>query len=239
MDTPASTRASTPKPNGGKGKKGHNGNSSKKQSPKKKLVVTCDSDIEPDNLVEEYVKTNRRLLELERDLIPEDSPAGFDKELAVAKAEARLKRIEDDVLFDKFIGVLEWRKQRVTIEKEIAVAKDGNGNGAKKERKEEPSNSVVKDVPEDTNASDDGEINDEASRIAAEILAEGNDGSDDEDLGGLFDSLPQNEVDEAGKAQTVVTSSDGHKVIIRDFGKSTGMSPRRVLEEACRSRFVL
>jgi ATP-dependent RNA helicase DHX29 len=83
---------------------------------------------------------------------------------------------------------------------------------------------------------DDGDVNNEAERIAAEILAEVND-DDEDDIGGLFASLPQNEVDAStGESRTVVNSSDGSQIVIRDFGKTTGISPRRALEEACRSR---
>lgn len=233
VDTPTSTRANTPKPKEGKSTNGQDGNTSKKVSPSKKLVVTCDSDIEPDNLVPEYLSTKRRLLELERNLIQPSPPPDFDKELAIAKAEAKLKRISDDVLFDKFIGEQEWKKQRIAVEREIAAAKKEQEVQKETEIESEP---IPTETPEEEPASD-GEVNDEAQRIAAEILAEGGGDEDDDDLGGLFDSLPQNEVDEAtGKAQTVITSSDGQKVIIRDFGKWTGVSPRRVLEEACRSR---
>lgn len=182
----------------------------------------------------EYLSTKRRLLELERDLIATDASQDFDKDMAMAKAEAKLKRIADDVLFDKFVGEQEWRKQRAAVERDIAAAKKEQGA-----KTEEPPKSDMKE-PQEQEPSSDDEINDEARRIAAEILAEGGSEDNEDDLGGLFDSLPQNEVDEAtGKAQTVVTSSDGQKVIIRDFGKWTGVSPRRVLEEACRSRFVI
>lgn len=190
--------------------------------------MTCDSDIEPDNLVPEYIATKRRLLELERNL-PPATPEGFDKDLAIAKAEARLKRIEADILFDKFVAEQQWKKERVVVEKEIAATK-------KQPKEDEAAETTPEEGANEKNSTGSG-INDEAQRIAAEILAE-NDGSDD-DISGLFASLPQNEVDEStGKTQTVVTSSDGSKVVIRDFGKWTGMSPRRILEEACRSRFV-
>jgi ATP-dependent RNA helicase DHX29 len=60
---------------------------------------------------------------------------------------------------------------------------------------------------------------------------------DDAALADLFASLPVNEVDPiTGKSTTVVNSSNGVKVTIRDFGKWTGVSPTRVLEEACRAR---
>jgi ATP-dependent RNA helicase DHX29 len=82
------------------------------------------------------------------------------------------------------------------------------------------------------------DVNDEAARIAAEILAEnGEDSDDDAALADLFASLPVNEVDPlTGKTNTVMNGSDGSKVIIRDFGKWTGVNPVRTLEEACRAR---
>lgn len=188
--------------------------------------MTCDSDIEPDNLAPEYLATKKKLLELERGVAPDIS--GDEKDLAIAKAEAKLKRIENDVLFDKFSAEQEWKKQRIALEKEIGEAK-------KQARDAELAKTEAPAEEDEGNASDD-EINAEAQRVAAEILAENSDG---DDLGGLFDSLPQSEVDAAtGEARTVINSANGDKIFIRDFGKWTGVSPRRVLEEACRSRYV-
>lgn len=79
-------------------------------------------------------------------------------------------------------------------------------------------------------------IHEEAERITAEILAQ-----DDESdgLADLFANLPTEEVDkETGRTSTVVHGPDGVKITIRDFGKWTGVSPMRALEEACRSRYV-
>ncbi|KAF4121009.1 ATP-dependent RNA helicase DHX29 [Geosmithia morbida] len=228
-DTPGSTRSNTPRPpelqGNGRAKAGGKGQVGKNKAPAtKKISVTCDSDIEPDNLAPEYLATKKKLLELERGVAPETS--ADDKDLAIAKAEARIKRIENDVLFDKFSVEQEWKKQRIAVEKEIGEAK-------KQAKNNEPDPvSPSPDETEDKGPND--EISEEAKRIAAEILA---DNDDDDDLAGLFDSLPQNEVDEAtGEARTVVTSSNGVKVLIKDFGQWTGVSPRRVLEETCRSR---
>ena len=192
----------------------------------KKVVATCDSDIEPDNLIPEYIATKKKQLELERNL-EHPNHGHSERDLAVAKVEARLARIENDVLFDKFLAEQQWKQQKVTVEKEIAAAKLQN-----------------KDIEEDgnppqandTQQTDGDEVNEEAQRIAAEILDE--DGGDEDGLEGLFASLPQNEVDEStGKARTVVTSSEGNKIVIRDFGKWSGVSPQRALEEACRARY--
>lgn len=194
----------------------------------KKLVVTCDSDIEPDDLVPQFLETKARLLELERKG-GKSSQEDVDHELAIARLQAKIKRIENDVLFDSFVADQLWKSQRIELEKQLAATK-----------KEAQSHSVDPAPSEETTEekkSDDG-INDEAQRIAAEILAETVD-DDGEDLGGLFDSLPQSETDaKTGETRTVISSADGTKAYIRDFGKWSGINPRRALEEACRSRLV-
>ena len=190
--------------------------------------MTCHSDIEPDDLVPQYLTTKAKLLELERghDNTDRSADEEADHELAVAKLEAKIRKIESDVLFDKFPAEQQWRAQRVELEKKLAAAKK-----EAQIRVEEPP--VKEDTDLEKTSGDD--INDEAERIAAEILAGG--GEDDDDIGGLFASLPQDEVDAAtGETRTVINSADGTKTVIRDFGKFTGVNPRRALEEACRSR---
>lgn len=237
-ESPLPTRTSSPRPGrpqNGRGAKGGNtnGRAGKAPAPSSKLSVTFDGEIEPDDLVPEFIATRSRLLELERTRgthTKNDQPDtdDNDKALEVAKLEAKLRRIETDVLFDKFIAEQQWKTKKITIEKELAAAK--------KELTEQPAESTEPDGSgQDKRAKDD--ITDEAERIAAEILAENDDGNDTDGIGGLFDSLPQHEIDAAtGKTQTVINSANGVKTVVRDFGKWTGISPRRALEEACRSR---
>lgn len=157
--------------------------------------------------------------------------ADVDEELAVAKLEAKIRKIESDVLFDKYEAEQLWKVQKINLEKQLAAAK--KEAEAQAETQTEDASTPEEPAPEKT---DEDEINDEANRIAAEILAEANE-DDDDDIGGLFASLPQNEVDAStGESRTVVNSADGSKIVIRDFGKWTGVSPRRTLEETCRSR---
>jgi ATP-dependent RNA helicase DHX29 len=192
----------------------------------KRTAIVCDEDFEPDKLIPEFLATKKRLLEIERKHAPASaapeagSSQDSDTELTKAKLEARLKRIENDVLFDRFLADQQWRSQKVTLEKEISAAKRES-----EALQRQGADASPQAVPSPS-------INDEAERIAAEILAD-----DDDDITGLFESLPQNEVDPAtGKTQTVVNSTDGTRTVIKDFGKWTGVAPRRILEEACRSR---
>lgn len=236
QESPVPTRSSTPRhfesKNGRKGKTAGKGRPAKTSSAAKKMVVTCDSDIEPDELVPKYLETKAKLLEFERGYhrLDKSQAADVDEELAVAKLEAKIRKIESDVLFEKYEAEQLWKAQKINLEKQLAAAK--KEAEAQAETQTEAASTPDEPVPEKT---DEDEINDEANRIAAEILAEANE--DDDDIGGLFASLPQNEVDAStGESRTVVNSADGSKIVIRDFGKWSGVGPRRTLEETCRSR---
>ncbi|KAH6899625.1 P-loop containing nucleoside triphosphate hydrolase protein [Thelonectria olida] len=228
QDSPIPTRSNTPRhfeSRNGRKSKATSGNQKKTPSLTKKLVVTCDSDIEPDELAPQYLATKAKLLELERGNSGSGTPS-TDDELAVAKLEAKIRKIESDVLFDKFEADQKWRAEKIELEKQFAASK--------REAKGKVEDSPPPEEPSSNKTVGDG-ISDEAEKIAAEILAQSNE--DDDDIGGLFASLPQNEVNaQTGETQTVINSADGAKIVIRDFGKWTGFSPRRALEEACRSR---
>lgn len=226
--------ASTPNVESGAQAKRRNG--TQRNGPqKKKLVVTCDSDIEPDDLVPAYLDAKAKLFESEREhnlkKKPKLDPAQqqeSDEEYKLAKLHAKIARIESDVLFDKFVAEQQWKARRIVLEREIAAKRQQKAleQAAESEAIEE-----AEEPPHD-------DVNEEAERIAAEILAQGED-DDSDGLADLFANLPTNEVDPTtGKTNTVVNGANGIKVTIRDFGKWTGVSPLRVLEEACRSRFV-
>ncbi|KFA74491.1 hypothetical protein S40288_08510 [Stachybotrys chartarum IBT 40288] len=231
-ESPLSTRSNTPRPaDSQNGRKSKNGITAGLQK-KKKAVVTYDSDIEPDELVPQYIDAKSKLLELEKNRPSNKGKASrasedAEGELEVAKLEAKLRKIESDVLFDKFDAEQQWRVKRIEIEQRLAT-------GKKEALAKAEASSDQHEVP-DPEKTEQDDVNAEADRIAAEILAE--DPDDDDDIAGLFASLPQNEVNPVtGEAQTVFNSADGSKIVVRDFGKWSGISPQRALEEACRSR---
>lgn len=226
--------------------------------PKKKMAVVCDSDFEPDDLLPEYMKAKSKLFELERPLQEgkkggkkgakkggkqSDTPvATEDQEMEMAILRARIDRIERDVLFERAPAEHEWKTKLVTLEKDYIENKIAEKQAA---RKPEPPEAPAETEPEppaeqpdaagDVNAEDTDDVALHAERMAAEILAQ-NDEDEDAGLAGMFASLPVTEVDQSGNSNTVVNSSDGSKLMIRDFDKWAGVSPLRVLEEACRSR---
>ncbi|KAH6842284.1 P-loop containing nucleoside triphosphate hydrolase protein [Chaetomium sp. MPI-CAGE-AT-0009] len=204
-------------------------NQSRPASPKRP-TVTYDEEIEPDQLLPFYLETKTKLFAIQRPRQEttkrrgtKGKPDGSD-DPEEALLLAKIARVEKDVLFDKYVAEQQWRNKRIALEKEYAAA-----------RAEEKKNETSAETPEETPAPDgSSDVNAEAERIAAEILAEDD---DDDALADLFATLPVSEVDPVtGKTNTVVNGADGSKLIIRDFGKWTGVTPMRALEEACRSR---
>lgn len=226
--------------------------SSRVGAPRKPLV-TCDEDFEPDDLIPSYLETMEKLFWLQR---PRQStkksngakswPASTSKslppdsestDLEEAKLLAKIGRIEQDILFDKPLAEHLWRNRRIELEKEFA----SNARKAEQERELELEREREQDKERDrrdqaTDSDEDDDVVKEAKRMAAEVLQ---DDSEDDVLSDLFASLPVQETDATGKTTTVVNGADGVKVTIRDFGKWSGVSPTRALEEACRSRYIV
>ena len=209
----------------------------KEWKPAKEMTVAAyDSDIDPDDLLPVYLETKTQLFELQSsptkgDLLRVNGHSSHHtsplKPLAdpeEAKLVRKIKRIEDDVLFDKYLATRQWELRRIQLEKEAAARRHGN---AKESAKYQEIRTLV---------DSDNEVSQEAAQIGTSLLEET--GSDDDTvLADLFASLPISEVDPlTGKSTIVINGSNGIKVTIRDFGKWTGISPVRVLEEACRSR---
>jgi ATP-dependent RNA helicase DHX29 len=212
-------------------------NGKKKEQVKIVAAVDYDSDIDPDDLLPVYLHTKTQLFKLQPQPTKRGSlrPKGRNsnqtspKKIAgpdSAKLLRKIKKIEDDVLFDKYLADQQWEVRRIQLERDAAAHRNAT------EIAQESGDSQESETLVDS----DDEVSREAAKIGATLLEET--GSDDDAaLADLFASLPVNEVDPlTGKSTTVVNGSDGIKVTIRDFGKWTGVNPTRVLEEACRSR---
>ena len=210
----------------------------KRNGPAKKMAaVDYDSDIDPDDLLPVYLQSKTELFHLQSPPAKRASlrPDGGNKIQKSPKKPTgpestkilrKIKRIEDDVLFDKYLADQQWEVQRIQLEVDAAARR----NAADIARES------IDSQESETLVDSDDDINREAAKIGAALLEE-TASDDDAALSDLFASLPVNEVDPlTGKSTTVVNGSDGIKVTIRDFGKWTGVNPTRVLEEACRSR---
>jgi len=213
-------------------------NGRNREPVKKAIPVDYDSDIDPDDLLPVYLETQAKLFHLQlppTKKVPQrpngrgsnqNPPIKYVADSESPKLLRKIKKIEDDILFDRYIAIQQWEVRRVQLEREAAARR----NAAKI-----PSESADSQELETIVDSDD-EVSREAAKIGASLLEEA-ESDDDATIADLFASLPVNEVDPlTGKSSTVVSGIDGIKVTIRDLGKWTGVSPARVLEEACRSR---
>jgi ATP-dependent RNA helicase DHX29 len=189
-------------------------------------VSDIDSDVEPDELLSVYVRTKARLYELDPSLDDADQrirsgrgqKSGPTSNLfhgkGVNRLLQRLDKIEQDALFDRREAALRWSSQKVDFMRASAERK--------KLGLQLREVSTSQDIME--KAEEDGLVNT-------------HDGSEDADvenfMAGIFNALP-------GVAEpdpnTTENGNPQDSVTIRDFGKLTGMSPRRVFEEACRAR---
>lgn len=208
----------------------------KKQENKKVAIVDYDSDIDPEDLLPVYLKTKEKMFILQNSKsttdtrsngkrgAPKSQNNGSSVDVESARLARKLKKIEDDVLFDKYPAELQWNEQRIKLERNAAILR-ASELASDKEAQES-----------DISVDSDDEISREAAAIGKAMLEET--GSDDDAaLADLFASLPVNEVDPlTGKSSTVINGKDGTKVTVRDFGKWSGVNPTRVLEEACRAR---
>ncbi|KAF2724325.1 P-loop containing nucleoside triphosphate hydrolase protein [Polychaeton citri CBS 116435] len=216
------------------------------QLPNTKVAIDEDtdvsdvgSDVEPDELLSIYLRTRARLFEIN----PEAEPTSRKKAprkptkpeqttKPVSKGEQKLQQklqsIESDVLFDQRAADAHWASKKVDLAREQAERRKlhlhHNDNSAV----------GVEGIP-DGAASPDGDVNDEAEALGRQLLMEAQEMEDDDVLGGMFDNLPGMET-----ANSPATNGNGtgtsSSATIRDFGKITGLNPKRVLEEACKSR---
>ncbi|KAJ9156652.1 ATP-dependent RNA helicase DHX29 [Pleurostoma richardsiae] len=213
--------------------------------PPRTRIIPYIGDFEPDELIPAYLETKTRLFELQRPLqdplrkkgqtpdaqldAPSTGAGDSPQDVEIAKLLGKLERIQKDVLFDKGLAEMQWQPKRIGLERDYAAAKKERADAERIDERPQDHEEQVSDAEDD-------DVAKEAERIAAEILAQDTD-EEDQALADLFSSLPTNEIDAVtGKSNTVVSGADGVQVVVRDFGKWTGVSPMRALEEACRSR---
>lgn len=201
-------------------------------------VSDLDSDMEPDQLLETYLNVKTRLFQINPDLVATPNPRSKSNKKSrgpqkavppsagALKLQKKLQQIESDALFDQREADDKWALIRIELVRE---APSKARSKRSQEVKAEDSESPAEPDPNPASAADD--IMQQAA-MAGDGLAQDSD-DDDGLLGEMFTAEP-------GDGQPAVSNSSGDagSVTIRDFGKSTGMSPRRVLEEACRARFV-
>ena len=197
--------------------------------PKKKAVMEYESDIEADDLLPVYLETKTKLFHLlpARGLVDREAKGRKGKQNGppldpeAMKLMNKITRIENDILFDKYVAEQEWQKKKIILEKEAAAARAANGGAAER----------VPHPAEDSDSEDDIMV--QAAKMSKLMLESDSDDSDD-GVADLFAQLPVTEVDANGNSIQVLNNPDGTKVAIREFAKSAGIQPRRVDRKSTR-----
>jgi len=202
-----------------------------------------DSDLEPDELLPTWLSAKSKLYELSPGLAVDRSTKGKrsngkkfaslgDRDTLFPLQEKflrKISKIERDVLFDQFEAERQWKDLCSLFAQESAERrKFGLDN-----RRQEAHPDHINDFNRDKTATLQSDTDSVASNQASQ------DADEDNLLGGLFQSLPESNTDaKTGITSMTVQEQEGHRLIIRDFGKWAGLSPRRILEETCRARYV-
>lgn len=200
-------------------------------------VSDVESDLDPDEMLSTYLRTKLRLYERNPSLVNESSssskksksqrgkpaPSPHKATPGESKLQQRLRSIESDVLFDKGLADMKWAEERVQLLQNQTERKRFN---LPEERKE--SDGSPDSTPRET-ATDD--VMAEAEAAAQQLLEEM--GDEDGLLGGMFGEATEGASDNAASGQS---DNADPNLTVRNFGKITGISPRRTFEDACRSR---
>ncbi|KAL2365476.1 hypothetical protein RJZ56_001602 [Blastomyces dermatitidis] len=187
-----------------------------------------ESDSDPDSLVPKYIELRTQLYMQQPDLFNQTNkrqrkgvlPVTLANDQAssnVAKLKKKLAKIENDVLFDRDEAENIWQSKLSELREHTAKFLQ---NAATRESQPETPPIELKDT----------QVQDSSDVLIETILSDSNE--NDDMLGGLFAA------DLEGPSAAVSnTEAEGNTVVrSRDFGKPTGMTPRRVLEEGCRAR---
>ena len=135
-----------------------------------------------------------------------------DTDDRIRRLKSKLNKIRSDILFDEDEADRRWADIHFDLAKDTAARKKFEiSNGSEPE-------SVM-------------------SCTADTSVTAKQDSDDSGLLGELFFGLPDVTTELAtGVSSLTVTDTGSEAIEIRDFGKWTGISPRRVFEEACRAR---
>lgn len=133
-----------------------------------------------------------------------------------AKIQRKISNIEKDVLFDRDEAESKWKDKLEDLRKEASFFR-------RTQREEEkPPPAENQEQAEETKPEPD---------LDSDVLAAAGDNENADLLGDMFGA-------EEPELETGVILEELEKATmnVRDFGKFTGLSPRRVLEETCKSR---
>ncbi|KAJ8118177.1 hypothetical protein OPT61_g780 [Boeremia exigua] len=194
-------------------------------------VSDIDSDIDLDELVPTYLRIKGKLYEIDPELVEvaprkkgskgkKVTPTKTISSPKVRKLLSQLQQLQSDSLFDEREAEARWPAKRNEIAQQQAARRQQETPQAI--APEKPAEKAVPIAPtskEEAQPSING-------GAADDIMAEA------DMLGDMFSAIP----DEPGADNAPTEAAEAGNIKLRDFGKQSGITPRRCLEEAVRSR---
>lgn len=192
-------------------------------------VSDFESDLDADELISTYVSIKSRLYEDEPGLskharkgVKQDK--SIDKDVVgessarSRKLQSQLHKIESDVLFDQHEADRLWTERMILLAREQAERRRLQITQRIATNRSTP---PASNTPKRENSSSESASEDDASEAG-------------DAFGSLFGSAMELE---AGLTTLGGASNEpGSQITIREFGTSKGISPRRILDEACRAK---
>ena len=194
-----------------------------------------DDNMEPDKLLEKYISLQKSLYRLQPDMVSRGNQkrrglkSAATKDLTkidgstpkIARIVARIKSIQSDILFDQDEADSKWAALQNNLAKEAAERK----------RLHLGSETSSADVLNSNLSSENGPYSETTSTSAPSKADAMN------MVGDFFSAVSDSNIDmRTGAAKGASTEADSTTVVMKDFGKWTGQSPRRIFEEACKAR---
>ena len=190
-----------------------------------------DEDLEPESLLPDWLSAKQRLYDLQPSMsdtviarrngpLATTEPPAADTRGKVRRLQEKIIRIERDILFDRNEAALQWNDKLTQLRKDAAQRKWFHGLLVQPNMAGASSNHAAQ--AEEANPCSKPEVQD----------------SCDGDEGGLFGALFTRGDSDTPEAGPEAVETEDSPVQVKDFGKWTGISPKRLLEEACKVRYV-
>ncbi|KAI4148651.1 MAG: hypothetical protein LQ341_001511 [Variospora aurantia] len=191
-----------------------------------------ESDVDPDAMTDRYVDLQTRLYELETEQgiagpqvlsktenRPEINWTESSRSQLV-KISSRLKRLKSDILFDQYDADRKWAEKRNELAKAAAQRRklqlnDEKQSGSADSRRKNANGAATLGPTHEAHDEPQDEIGVEA-------------------LGDFFSGLP--DIDSPHVTDSDIPNSSNLPLYVRDFGAWNGMSPTRLLSDACKAR---
>lgn len=182
------------------------------------LSESEDSDDDPENLIPRFLSLKTKLYEKAPSLFNSSKkkpPSNVALSPEALRIQIKLAKFDNDPLFDRDLAERDWQMTLSTLRMETAT-KPRHTNEETVANVKEDSPGVAPPAHEET---PNDTPNDQRSQR----------NSDDDMIGGLFAESQSTPVHDEN-------ADVSHGVTIREFGKPSGLSPCRILSDACRSR---